>query len=165
MRRFLLPNAACRHLLRATLLLSACSAQPAERPEIASTAGVERERDPCTPPRKAARLYVGFSAGMTLDDFELSAFEAERIAATLLRLCERDEQTADADLRAALATAGLEITAIEFLRDDAGAARVRLQRAAAGGSEAPEAWQLDLTRTPAGWRLLSATPAPAPSER
>lgn len=151
--------------LATALPLSACSARPTERPAIADTAGAERERNTCSAPRKASRLYVGLSEGMTLDDFELAAYEAERIAAALLLLCEPGAQTADSDLRTAFAGA-LEITAIEFVRDDAGAARVRLQRPepprTEGSAEpdlrgaAQESWRLEVTRTPAGWLLRSA---------
>jgi hypothetical protein len=143
-----------RDLLRVSLLLGACCAQPAGQPEVVQTAGAESQHDACTAPRKASRVYVGFSEGMTLADFELAAFEAERITAALLRLCEPDKRATDSHLRDALATGALEITAIDFLRDDAGAAHVRLRRPEPFADS--ERWRLELTRAPAGWLLLSA---------
>lgn len=168
-------NVAGRNFLQATLLMSACAAQTAEQPGLVNTAGAERERDPCTAPRKASRLYIGLSEGMTLDAVELTAFEAQRIVTALLRLCKPNQRAADSGLHAALATGVLEITAIEFLRDDAGAAYVRLQRPAPTGSEtpaaqtplraSPETWRLELERAPAGWRLISVARPPSLDDR
>ena len=150
---------------------TACVTRPAQRPEPAhlpttvdrSASGATQA--PCASDvRRAARTYVGFSANMSLDDFELAAFEAERILAGLgVQLCAlTDAQDRDGSLRAAVRARALEVTSIIFTRDDAGGAAVRVRVAAIGSDRRAtvdlSTWLLELTRTTNGWQVVSATP-------
>lgn len=112
----------------------------------------------------AVRTFVGFSPNMEIADFESAAFEAERISSLVqARLCALWEaRGADGGLRAALdAGAQLEIAAIQFTRDDAGAAEVHVKLAReampapADRSEPNSAWVLTFERDADGyWRLV-----------
>jgi hypothetical protein len=115
---------------------------------------------------RAARTYVGFSENMSLDDFELAAFEAERILAALaVQLCESTEAVdTDGSLRAALPLRTLEVTSIVFTQDDAGGADVSVRFAApesASGADASDAgvrpsWLLELVRVASDWSIVSS---------
>jgi hypothetical protein len=154
----------------------ACGAQHGERIEsvpttvgadAATQAGADGGRDsPACRVRRAERTFVGFSDGMSLEDFELAAFEAERIVlAVKAQLCQVDAALdADGSLRAALADGTIELTSIVFTQDDAGAADVHARwvpdasATDAGGSAGPS-WSLRLTRMADGWRVVAAVPA------
>jgi len=163
----------------------ACSTGPLQRPDpapsptpAASASGGTTEAPPACSVRRAARIYVGFSPNMSLDDFELAAFEAEQILAGLgAQLCAlSDEHDREARLRGALHAGALEATSIVFTRDDAGAAAVRVRRAPpdispprSAGEMPPidgaadaratlelPTWLLELVRTSAsGWQVVS----------
>ncbi len=150
---------------------TACATGAAQRPEPAplpttldrSASG--QAAAPCASDvRRAARTYVGFSANMSLDDFELAAYEAERILAGLgAQLCAlTDAQDRDGSLSAAVHARALEVTSIVFTRDDAGAAAVRVRLPAVGSDARAtvehSAWLLELTRTENGWQIVSAIP-------
>jgi hypothetical protein len=162
-------------LLSACGAVVACGSMHAERPDPgpgASPTDASSHRgagdaaaSACTV-RRAARTYVGFSANMSLDDFELAAFEAERILAALaVQLCElTDAVDADASLRAALQLRTLEVTSIVFTQDDAGGADVGVRLAArerVPGGDASDAgerptWLLELVRVADDWSIVSS---------
>jgi hypothetical protein len=175
-------SAAGRRVL-AALALSCCAATPlacgarhAEHPDAvpstigadaAAQAGADSGRDsPACRVRRAERTFVGFSEGMSLEDFELAAVEAERIVlAVKAQLCELDASLdAEGSLRAALDDGAIELTSILFTQDDAGAADVRARWVPDEGAPvtledpAALAWSLRLTRMADGWRVVAVVP-------
>jgi hypothetical protein len=161
-------------LVLACVIQHACSARHGERPDalpsLAATdaaphAGPDGGDGSTCRLTRAQRTFVGFSDGMSLDDFELAAFEAERIVAALqTQLCELDDRLdEDGALRAALRTGSIEITAITFTQDDASAADVQVHAivdADAGGApQQPGSWLLDVMRIAGSWQIVKVTPA------
>lgn len=153
-----------------------CSARHGERPDavpVAVDAGAEAgsdagEQDASCRVRRAGRIFVGFSQGMSLDDFELAALEAERIIAALqAQLCVLDDTLdVDGSLRAALRTGAIEITSIVYTQDDAGAADVQARTVQGDAASsviqqdaAVSTWSLRLMRTAGVWRVVSTGPA------
>jgi hypothetical protein len=154
----------------------ACGARHGERPDAvpstigadaAAQAGADGGRDtPRCRVQRAQRTFVGFSDGMSLEHFELAAFEAERIVvAVQAQLCELDSALdPDGGLRDALRDGAVELTSIVFTQDDAGAADVQVRRVrdenAAMALEDPAivTWSLGLTRTGDGWRVVAVVP-------
>jgi hypothetical protein len=111
--------------------------------------------------RQAARTFVGFSDEQSLDDFDLTAREAERVlAAAKVELCRlgpsRDK---DGTLRAALSGGIVEITAVRFRRGDLTSAVLNLQTAPADDGE-PSAleirWIAQAKRVANAWEVVSA---------
>jgi hypothetical protein len=116
----------------------------------------------CRRPRKAPRTFVGFSDDMSFEDFELAAYEAERIlslvGAELCMITEAEDSAGS--LRAALgAGARVEIIAVHFTHKDAGAADVHVRLLSDGGSGAGAGtvaqWLLRLDRQEDAWRIES----------
>ena len=120
------------------------AAQPASEP-------------PCV--ARATRIFVGFSEGMSLDDFELAATESERVMQRVQsELCERaGELEPTGALGADLAAGTLELFEVQFVRDDASAADVGLRRADAPDAGTNGSYRLALERIAGVWRLVTVT--------
>jgi hypothetical protein len=179
---------------RLAIVLSACgavlacggthAARPQSRPAVSradafAEGGAGGAATSACTVHRAARTYVGFSENMSLDHFELAAFEAQRILAALaVQLCELTDDespprsagavptTVDADgsLRAAMQLRTLEVTSIVFTQDDASGADVSVRfasRESASGGGASDAgerpsWRLELVRRADDWSIVSS---------
>ncbi|MFI5308646.1 MAG: hypothetical protein ACHQ53_14900 [Polyangiales bacterium] len=166
---------AARHPLCASLaaVLTACGAGggagkdagTALRPDAGTTrnagSGTDddagRARARCVP--RNAHTYVGFSAGMTLDDFELAAYEAERILAMIEReLCSRANALApNGTLAAGLSARRLELFEVLFVRDDASAADVGLRALDDTTPHSSTGYRIAVERTNDEWAIVAVT--------
>jgi hypothetical protein len=109
---------------------------------------------------QAPRTFVGFAERQTLDDFERTAAEAERLlAAVKLELCAlKSAQDRDGTLRAALSGGQVEITAVRFTRKDLTSANVDVRTLAPDGSADTGSevhWLAHVKRRKADWRVES----------
>jgi hypothetical protein len=140
----------------------------APRPSAATTgsaaaAGASSPARPSCRVRRAPRTFVGFSAGMSLEHFELAAFEAERVlTAVEIQLCDLDAALdPHGSLRAAVRDGAIELAAVVFTQDDAGAADVHARElgdAPASPVAAPQgtpSWSLRAMRTADVWRVVA----------
>ena len=111
--------------------------------------------------RQSARTFVGFESKQSLDDFDQTAAEAERVLSmSKLALCRLSPaQDKDGTLRAALAGGVVEITAVRFARADLSEAVLNLQTAPEDGGPASPLetrWLLRVTRAADAWQVVSA---------
>jgi hypothetical protein len=125
----------------------------------AQQGAAERPRvPPCPGVKQAARTFIGFAEGQSLDDFEATANEAERVLrAVKKQLCRLDAQH-DNGLRAgSLTQGGLTITAVKFTTADLSAADVELKRAEDLDNDVPSQrlWLVRMQRSAAAvWSVL-----------
>lgn len=118
-----------------------------------------RAPPPCLP--RAQRTFIGFSEGMSLDDFELAAIESERAMDLVQReLCARaDELEPSGALASELAAGRLELFEVLFVRDDASAADVGLRPLAGLDAGAGGGYRVAVERSADTWRIVSVTRA------
>ncbi len=159
------------HTLLLCSALACCSStvpaesEPATAPAGARSAGGEGAAvaSPASAPRagcrvrQAQRTFVGFAEHQSLDDFEATALEAERVLHMLkAELCRpHAASSSDPKLRAAIGAGLLEITAVRFTRADLSAATAELREP----EPATQArWLLQCARTDTGWQIVSTQP-------
>jgi hypothetical protein len=112
--------------------------------------------------RQSPRTFVGFADQQSLDDFDRTAAEAERVLAmTKVALCRLSaRQDRDGTLRAALSGGVVEITAIRFQHKNLASAVLNVQTAPADGTASASAletrWLLKVERTGTDWGVVSA---------
>jgi hypothetical protein len=111
--------------------------------------------------RQAARTFVGFGDKQSLDNFDLTAREAERVlAAAKVELCQLGPaQDKDGTLRAALSGGVVEVTAVRFSNADLTSAALNLQTAppdGAGSSALEIRWIAQFKRAANDWHVASA---------
>jgi hypothetical protein len=145
---------------RSTLGADAGSGRRSDDRDAGSAGAAARDGSKRCDVRQAPRTFIGFADGQTLDDFEATAIEAERLLATLgVVLCGlSEEQDAQGTLRAALAEGAVEITAVRFTLADLTTADVELRSATESGTDggAEPRWLVRCERAGNAWRIVSA---------
>jgi len=106
---------------------------------------------------RARRSFVGFSQGMSLEDFDLAAREAENVMALTERaLCQQASALEPSGrLAADLGAHRLVLFEVLFVRDDASVANVGLRRTDAPEGDVRGAYRVAAERSAEqGWQLV-----------